>query len=144
MTKQDETAREASIKHLRKMLKPGATVYTILKHVSRSGLSRVIDVVMLGRDERGVHLRGYAAEAIGYPLDPRGGLRVNGAGMDMGWHLVTVLSATLYPDGFTCIGEGRGARRGKGCPSADHHNGDRNYKPHLHRSGGYALRHQWL
>ena len=49
MTKKDQSAREASIKHLRKMLKPGATVYTILKHRSRSGMMRVIDVVVQRR-----------------------------------------------------------------------------------------------
>jgi hypothetical protein len=37
----------------------------------------------------------------------------------------------LWPDGWTCIGEK--------CPSNDHFNGDRNYEPHLHKSGAYAI-----
>jgi len=143
MTKKDQSAREASIKHLRKMLKPGATVYTILKHRSRSGMMRVIDVVVQRRGGP-ESISGYAAEALDWRLDKRGEVRVEGCGMDMGWHLVYVLASTLYPDGFTCIGEGRGARRGKSCPASDHVNGDRDYTPHLHRNGGYALRHQWL
>lgn len=37
---------------------------------------------------------------------------------------------------FECIGHG--------CPSNDHCNGDRDYTPHHHNSGGYALKHRWL
>ena len=33
---------------------------------------------------------------------------------------------------------------GAGCPSNDHINGDRNHTPHLHESGGYALRQRWI
>ena len=57
--------------------------------------------------------------------------------MEMGFSLVYTLSSTLYPEGFKCIGYGR-------CPSNDHRNGDRDYSPHQHDSGGYAINHEWL
>lgn len=64
-------------------------------------------------------------------------LVVNGCGMDMGFHVVYELGYTLYGrDGFICIGER--------CPSNDHSNGDRDYTPHAHTDGGYALRYEWL
>jgi hypothetical protein len=60
-------------------------------------------------------------------------------------------SATLYPDGFDCIGEGNG-EHGTGCPSNDHSNdhydgppASERYAPtRRHRSGGYAVSQRWL
>lgn len=51
--------------------------------------------------------------------------------MDMIMDTVYHLSRVLFRDGFTCTG--------KDCPSNDHHNGDRNYKPHRHTDPGYSL-----
>ena len=66
------------------------------------------------------------------------GLKVSGAGMDMGFWLVYTLSRALWPDGYACIGEG--------CPANDHSNGLREYTAgkHQHSDGGYALRQRWL
>lgn len=61
---------------------------------------------------------------------------MGGVGMDMGFALVHELSYSLWPNGFECTGQR--------CPSSDHANGDRNYEPHHHASGGYALRQEWL
>jgi hypothetical protein len=68
--------------------------------------------------------------------DKRECLSVSGCGMDMGFHVVYSLSRTLFKDNFECIG--------KSCPSNDHSNGDRDYTPHQHSDGGYALRHKWV
>lgn len=132
--KQREQAE--AIERLREWIKPGDTVYTILRHVSASGMTRAISVVI--QDEDGPHeVDGTVARAMGEKFDNRhGGIRIGGAGMDMGFHLVYGLSRTLFPDSFDCIGEG--------CPSNDHSNGDRDYTPHRHSDGGYALRHRWL
>ena len=35
-----------AVAELKKLLKPGATVYTVLKHCSSSGMMRVIDLVI--------------------------------------------------------------------------------------------------
>ena len=45
MTKAQMAERDEAIANLREILKPGDTVYTILRHVSKSGMSRVIDAV---------------------------------------------------------------------------------------------------
>src|SRR5712692_6873174 len=76
------------------------------------------------------------AAVVGYSLAQYEGIKVSGAGMDMGFHLVYSLSYDLYPDGFECIGER--------CPSNDHSNGDRDYSPHHHKDGGYALLQRWI
>jgi hypothetical protein len=119
-------------------LKPGDRVYCILRHRSASGMLRVIQLLALVDGDR--RYLGYNAAVLmddRYDRD-REGIRVSGAGMDMGFHLVYNLGATLWPDGFPCAGEC--------CPSNDHTNGDRDYTPdHVtHRDGGYALRHEWL
>ena len=132
-----EAERQEAVERLRGWLKPGDTVFTILRHVSRSGMTRHIGVVML---REGVDLHpNYAIAAVcDYRLNKNGdGLVVGGCGMDMGFALVYDLSRVLFPDGFDCTGEG--------CPSNDHSNGDRDYSPHRHTGdGGYALKQRWL
>jgi hypothetical protein len=141
MSKHSKHEREEQLAKLREWLKPGDTVHTILDHVSSSGMSRDIRLVLIKADDNGqpytLHPNHAAAVILGMPRARRGdGLRVTGCGMDMGFHIVYTLSAALFPDGFECIGEN--------CPSNDHSNGDRNYSPHHHSCGGYALRHRWL
>ncbi len=95
------------------------------------------------KDEHGepaiYHLGFNVAQALGYKWDDeRGGLRVGGAGMDMGYHVVYSLSSVLFRDRAVCLGE-------KNCPSNDHFNGDRDYtKGKRHGDAGYQLKHQWL
>ena len=127
---------------LLEMLKPGDTVYTILRHVSQSGMQREISMYVMQPDDRepsGTRLQwidGYARKVLGMRLGKREGLVVGGCGMDMGFHLVYNLSYALFGKGWTCVGER--------CPSNDHSNGDRNRKPHPHSDGCYALSHRWL
>ncbi len=127
-------AQESACAELRNLFPPGSTVHTILRHVSRSGMSRAISVVGAGSND----VTWLVARAMGEKIDPNhGGIKVGGCGMDMGFALVYSLSRTLYPgDSFQCCGEG--------CPSNDHSNGDRDYSPHVHSDGGYALRQRWL
>jgi hypothetical protein len=140
--------REKALAELRELLPPGSEVSTVLRHVSRSGMTRAISPVLV-RDGEAWDFS-YHATRIGLGSIDRnhGGLRVHGAGMDMGFWLVYELGSALYPAGFDCIGDNgdplAGAIRGRGCPANDHSNGDRDYTPHLHRDGGYALRHRWL
>lgn len=150
--KEKEAERENAIARLREMVKPGDTVYTVLRHVSRSGMQRSISVVIV---QDGVpHDMSWAvARVLEWRFDrDRDGIKVNGCGMDMGFHLVYSLSYALYPKGFGCVGPK--------CPSNDHSNGDRDYTlhgadmhgkwehggaaAHWHRDGGYALTQRWL
>lgn len=148
--------QQEAIERLREWLKPGDTVYTVMKKRSSSGMYRHISAYKLEVRERefydpatGKHvgtgeyeaepmwLAFNIAKAIGWPFkDDTESVGVSGVGMDMGFHLVYTLSHVLYPDGFDCVG--------RNCPSNEHSNGDRDYSPHRHQSGGYALKQRWL
>lgn len=78
----------------------GTTVYTVLRTVSPSGMSRRISAyVIIDNEPR--FLDGLI-ERAGY-FKRRGdkeGLYLSGAGMDMGFHLVYSLSKRLHNDGY--------------------------------------------
>lgn len=145
MTRRDAERQEAK-ERLLGMIHPGDTVYTILRHVSRSGMQRVISLVVMV-DGQPMDVSWMAARAIGcrFTNEKHYGIVTGGCGMDMGFHLVYSLGSVLWRDGFECIGDsGENRAFSRHCPSNDHSNGDRNYAPHHHRDGGYALRHAWL
>ena len=127
-------------------LKQGDTIYTILRHVSRSGMNRRISL-LVGDGKAVTDISWDAAQAMGDPVKNRAGyvqdvgIEVSGCGMDMGFHLVYNLGRYLYPDGFECSGES--------CPSNDHFNDPKckrsTFKGKMHTGdGGYALQHRWL
>jgi hypothetical protein len=149
LTKAQKAEQKADRERLRGWIKPGDTVYTVLRHVSRSGMQRSISLLVMHEGSI-MDISGTAAGAMGDRFDrDQGGVKVGGCGMDMGFALVYELSYVLYPQGFGCIG--------KGCPSNDHSNGDRDYTKdeidfaagsdihtHWHADGGYVLLHRWL
>ena len=129
---QVKSEKEEAREYLRGILKPGDTVYCILRNVSRSGMSRVIDLVTLaGKSATNNHIRGIghvAAQALGQTYDPkREGIKIGGCGMDMGFELVYNLGRVLFPEGFKVEGRGR--------------NGD---TTGWDNDGGYALTHRWI
>lgn len=88
---------------LREHFPKGSTIYTILRSVSRSGMSRVISVVAITPD--GPRFLSYAAAAVlGWPVTDKGesGIKVQGCGMDMGYHVAHTLSSILHGDGYAC------------------------------------------
>jgi hypothetical protein len=150
MTKLQKAEQQEAREQLAPWIKPGDTVYTILDHVSASGMSRAIRVVLM-KCEDGKPVDLHPNYSVGKLLELRhwkrngrtqDALVMGGCGMDMGFALVYNLSSALFRDGFGCVGEG--------CPSNDHSNGDRNREPHTdarphwHTSGGYAIRQRWL
>jgi hypothetical protein len=135
MTTMSKSAREEkraeAIRDLRKMLKPGDTVYTVLRHVSASGMTRGIDLYII-RKNVPVWITAYVGHAIDSPQSLKDwreqrGLRVQGCGMDMGFHVVYSLGCALFPKGFKVEGRGR--------------NGDTSGHDN---DGGYALNQKWL
>lgn len=112
----EDKARAASV--LRSLLKPGDTVYTSLVHVSRSGMFRVIKVIVVS-DNQPHDVSRFVAELLDSKYDQRGGVAVGGGGMDMGFHVVYSLSRVLFADGFSCTGVEDGPNR---CPANDHSN----------------------
>lgn len=129
MTKHSDVEREEALTTLRKWLKPGATVYTILEHHAASGMSRYIRVVIPYVRDNGeidfIHPNHAVAKALGLRRnDKREGMLIQGCGMDMGFEIVYRLGAALWPDGTS---EPHGTRNGE--PDC---------------AGGYALKHRWL
>lgn len=113
--------REA-IERLREWIKPGDTVYTIVRHRSRSGWRHVVQPLIL-RDGDPLYLGYNLAQAAGLRYDRnREGVVYDGCGYSKTFQAVYDLAATLYRDGFGCIGQD--------CPSSEHGNGDRDYRPH--------------
>ena len=131
-------AKATALEYLHSYLKPGQTVYVILRHASKSGMSRSISAVIPTISKEGkpgiydiTHL---VAQACDLTMDTHhNGVKIGGTGMDMGFALVYDLSRTMWPSGFDCIGDG--------CPSNDHSNHENNAH---HVDGGYALRKSWL
>jgi len=154
MTKYSKTEIAEAKAQLRKWLKPGDTVHTILDHVSRSGMSRDIRVVIL-RDGEALHPNYSVSVVLGLPRASRGdGMRVGGCGMDMGFHIVHSLGYALFgQEAETGTGKEANALR-KAIYNADKfywHQGGKKEKPNWNKPGrewfecaGYALKHRWL
>ena len=89
--------RSEAISRLRKLLNKGDTVYTIIRHVSQSGMSREISMVTV-RDGEIVSLDLFVKIACGRKIGHKNGIKVKGCGMDMGFVLVSELSEGLFGD----------------------------------------------
>ena len=109
---------------LERLLKPGTIVYTVLRHVSRSGLQRSIQLKVV--EEGGiVDISWSAAVVLDVSTDAKhGGIKVRGCGEDIGYALVHALGMVLWP---------------QGTPKP---HGTRNGGPDSF--GGYALKHRWI
>jgi hypothetical protein len=88
--KQDQ---QNAINELGSILKdiPTDTIYTVLRHVSSSGMQREISVKMIDAD-RVIHLDYLVGESLGLKSGNHNGLKVRGCGMDMGFHLVDCIN----------------------------------------------------
>ena len=153
MPKYTKAERAESFANLRKWLKPGDTVHTILDHVSRSGMSRNIRVVLL-KDGEAFHPNYAVSVVLGMSRAKHGdGIVANGCGMDMGFNIVHNLGYALF---------GEEAEKGTG-PEADALRAAiLKADPHYFTQGGakapdptkpgrewfggagYALKHRWL
>ena len=84
---------------LKKCAPKGSTVHCVLRGVSRSGMQRRIDFYAIDTSDkkrpRLQYLSGWMAVVMGMTRQDRG-LKVNGCGMDMGFHMVECLAAALY------------------------------------------------
>ena len=117
--KKSEAEKVEAIERLRAWVKPGDTLFTILRSVSRSGMSRRVTVKKIecidGKPQV-LHLDYNVARAIGVSTAKIGdGVPVAGCGFDAGFEVVYSLGRALFGNGFTCIGTD--------CHSNDHSNG---------------------
>jgi hypothetical protein len=140
---------EYCARELREILAPGDTIYCVLRNVSKSGMSRRIDLYKM-IDEEPRYLSQLVADATDHKMSDAGGIVVGGCGMDMGFHLVYCLGRVLWPEGFgtlslggirpvsredaaQLVAEGKTQFRGR--------NGD---STGWDSDGGYALKSSWL
>ena len=108
MTKKQikEQERQAMIEQLKLIMPEGSKVYTCLRSVSQSGMTRNISLIVFKKDPQGdytLHPNYTASKLLGWKLTSKFGhdaIRVSGCGMDMGFHLVYTLGQILYGDGY--------------------------------------------
>lgn len=92
------TPREKAKEELIEVLDGRTTVYSIIRRVSASGMSRVIDFYVIKNNSL-YWLSGAISMVTFFKLDKNlRGLRVQGCGMDMTYHVVSILSEELYGD----------------------------------------------
>ena len=119
-----KAAQRESLEVLETLLKPGTIVYTSLRHVSASGMTRWLDVFVAdGNTIR--NITGHVCDAAGFTYcTRRHALKIGGCGTDVGFQAVYILGCSLWPAGTPVA---HSVRNGE----PDH-------------CGGYALKHQWL
>lgn len=117
--------------YLLSILKPGTEVYTSVKSVAKSGLSRTMRLFVTV-DGQIADVTWHVAALLSDPVQKDGTIRVHGCGMDMGFHIVYTLSRRLFPDGFKPRDAGKDY--GRNGTSADD----------IDKDGGYALKQRWL
>lgn len=95
---------EEAVADLREMLKPGTEVFTLVKHVSRSGMQREIALYVAAIEGGEPTIRDITfkvGRVLDYPMNrDRWALKVRGAGMDMCFAVVYHLSGKLFDDGY--------------------------------------------
>jgi hypothetical protein len=90
--------REEIKTNLKEFIKPKDTVYTILRHVSKSGMRRVISLFVI-RNGKPYRLDYFASKLLNLKYSAtHNGLIVDGCGMDMGFHLVYKFSRELFAE----------------------------------------------
>lgn len=95
---QQAAERRDEIAKLRSRLKPGTTIYTVLRHVSDTGMSRLIDLYYVEEGEIR-RITWSTAIALERTYDRRKeALRINGCGMDMGFDTVDSLARVIHRD----------------------------------------------
>jgi hypothetical protein len=136
--KEKEEARNSLLNLIE--LKPGDTVYTQLKHVSKSGMSRVLELRVI-KGDRLLRITWQAtALGVGTYDKKHEGLKIGGCGMDMGFAAVYDLSRILFRGGWKCPGQN--------CDHPDHFNegtpkDGNTFHPET-SDAGYALHQEWI
>ncbi|HUN55905.1 MAG TPA: hypothetical protein VMU29_12180 [Smithella sp.] len=125
LEEQKEHARKFLLKHL----KPGKEVYTIVRKVSNSRMSREISLYITIKNKI-VDIGWYVSKVTGHKMNEgTHAIKIGGCGMDMGFALVYNLGRALYPKGFK-LPKGKNGR-----------NGDTSG---FDKDGGYALTQRWM
>ncbi len=78
------------IERIAPWIKESGKVYGIVRKISKTGMSRNIDLYVIRGNEM-VYLTGYAAKILGWKLAKDRGMVVSGCGMDMVFHTISTL-----------------------------------------------------
>ena len=97
--KQERLEREEIKQQLKKELKNCKTPYTIIDHVSQSGMTRDIRVFLI-KNNKPLNISYKVARVLNERQGKNTGVRVQGCGMDMGFNTVYNLSRCLFGDGY--------------------------------------------
>ena len=123
-----EQEKQEATATLLTLVKPNDVIYTDVKSVSSSGMSRQIACYIAYNNEQGQarvkEITWHIAKACDLKIGSKGGLVVGGCGMDMAFSVVYNLGRTLWPNGTP---EPHGRRNGE-----------------LDSCGGYALKKESL
>lgn len=113
---------------LRQLCPPGTRVYTIVRHVTSSGMGRWITPFVIDDDGEPYDLT-WLIKRAGI-RSGRGnkheGIYMGGCGMDMGFALVYHLGSDLWRD------------------TPEHEEWAASLPPHQNPDAGYALKHSWF
>jgi len=95
-----EREKQQAMEFLRKVVREGSTIYTVLRHVSQSGLTRSISVYAIV-DNEVVYLDWYVATVLNLKQDIKhDGIKISGVGSDLGFEIVYNLSYCLFGNGY--------------------------------------------
>lgn len=87
--------RELAREELQKLTKQHDTIYTVLTHVSSSGMSRNFKVLIVNKDKTIRNISYSVAQALDLKLSKNYDVTIAGCGMDMAYHLVYLLGGAL-------------------------------------------------
>ena len=90
---------QESLDQLRKELPPGTPVYTVVRHVSQSGMVRDISLHYVTKQGDIGRITNRTATVLHRSVK-NDGVRCHGVGMDMGFEVVYNLSLALHGDGY--------------------------------------------
>lgn len=97
-TSTKDADRQQAIEYLKETVKPGDTIYVILRNVSKSGMSRLIDLYLI-KNSRPFRITWNAARTLQVPYDRRReALRIGGCGTDVAFEAVYNLGWALFND----------------------------------------------
>lgn len=92
--------RNEAIERLRQLLPVGRRVFTILRSITRSRMTREIDVLFWDDTSKApVIFSWLAGQALDYDLSKHNAVVVRGTGMDMEFYLVSQIATLLHGDG---------------------------------------------
>ena len=105
-TAKQNTEKALALQSLKEWrIRPTETIYTIMRHVSASGMYRTIDVVII-RKTQPMIISYDVAMATGHRFDKKHhAIGMGGCGYDIGFEIVSSISHLLWPKGIIRSGE---------------------------------------